>query len=162
MTQEINIFFHIINFRDFFFIQCNQGIHGPVQVFACERSHTVQLLDNFHNRRRRIKYHFLTDIFQLVAVTITNLFVAARYEHIGHLHDCADKRRHNNNLEQFNRDMRICYDPARILMRNVRQNSHHLMNAGHKNNIYDNRSDNIENQMNGSGSLGILFTGQGC
>ena len=159
MAQEVNIFFHIINFRDFFFIQCNQRIHGPVEILAGERRHTVQLLNYFHNSRCRVEDHLFTDIFQLMAVAVTDLFVAARHEHIGQFHDRTDKRRHDNHLEQLDRDMRIGHYPARILMRGVRQNRHHLMNADQKENVYDYRSDHIKDQMNGRGSLGILFTG---
>ena len=65
MVQKVDILLHLIDFLDILLVQCDKGVHGTVKIFAGQRCHAVQFLDDFNHRRGGVENHFFPDIFQL-------------------------------------------------------------------------------------------------
>ena len=114
MIQEVDIFLYRIHFLYVFLIQRNQGIHGPVQVFAGQAGHPFDFLDYFHHCRSRVKYHLVPYVFKLEAVTVAHLFVISRHKNISHLYKQPGEWEQQNYLQNLNDSMGVRHTSAGI------------------------------------------------
>ena len=80
------------------------------------------------------------------------------HKQIGQLHDSLYKRHQNDYLENLDGNVRIGDNAPQIVSRHVNKAVHNLMYTELKDNIDNDRSDHVKNQMNGRRPLGILLT----
>jgi len=147
MIQEVDIFLYLVDLRNVLFIQRDQGIHGTVQIFLCQRSHTLQLLDYFYHCCGGVEHHFVSNIFQLIALSVTHLLVLAGYDQVSHLHLPAGEREQHDYLCNLDQRMCICYESA-IVRRDGLDQFHNLVSCHKQGNVDDHCTDDIEQQMN--------------
>ena len=161
MVQEINIFFHRIYSINILFIQSYQCIHGTVQVIGSKSRHTFQLFIHFHHCRCRIEHCLVSDILQGKIIPVVHFDVITRHKDIGELHDQPGKREKGYNLEYFEYGVGIRHKTAGIGARYHVQHIHDRIHSQLQDQIHENGTDHVEQEMNHRRTLGIFFTVQG-
>ena len=160
MVQEVDILLHLIDLLNVLLVQRDQSVHGPIEVLAGQRGHTVQLLDHPHHGGGRIKHHLLAYVFKLIALPIVDLPVLPRHTEAGQLHDPVGEGEQHDHLKDLNRGMGICHK-APLVPGYGPDHLHNRLQSHKQQYVQQGRADDVEPEMNQRGPLGILLACHG-